>query len=210
MVEKAQDARSDHSISATTPYTPTRPSTSTSVGLGETGGESSSSGSPSGREMFDATMAGVQDHMLVPHLRSDPSPSKTYQRLAHSLAEFRQQEGKEREARLKEVWQRLMEARNGKGKEHITSVRPVSPVTAGDFGTKDTIFTREKAERLQDIYDNELLHKCGNGGSSTHTRDPKPLIPWKDFYRYAQAKEVGELSVTHHIGGFCSSDRNLI
>jgi len=191
MVEKAQDAKSEHSISGNT-YSTARPSTSASVGLGETGGESSSSTSPTRREIFDATVTGVQDHVLVPHLRSDPPSSKTYQRLAHSLAEFRQQEGEQREARLKEVWQRLTEPRNGKGKEKAALVRPVSPTTASGVGIKDSLFTREKAEKLQDIYDNELLHKCGNGTGSTRTRGPKPLIPWRDFYRYAEAKEVGE------------------
>jgi len=191
MVQKAQDAKSEHSISGTT-YGTARPSTSASAGLGEAGGESSSSTSPTRRERFDATVSGVQDHVLAPHLRSDPSPSKTYQRLAHSLAEFRQQEGEQREERLKDVWQRLTEPRNGKGKEHITSARSVGLAKASGVGTKDSPFTREKAEKLQDIYDNELLYKCGNGKGLAHTRGPKPLIPWKDFYRYAEAKEVGE------------------
>lgn len=191
MVEKAQDVTSQHSISGTS-YNSTRPSSSTSAGLGKAGGESSSSGSPSGREIFEATIAGAQDHVLVPHLRSDPSPSQTYRRLAHSLDEFRQQEGEKREARLKDVWQRLTETRNGKGKEQAAPAGPVRPTTASCIGTKDTIFTREKAERLQDIYDNELVDRCGNGHCSTHTHGPKPPIPWKDFYRYAEAKEVGE------------------
>jgi hypothetical protein len=147
-------------------------------------------------------MAGVQDHVLVPHLRSDPSPSTAYQRLAHSLDEFRQQEGEQREARLKDVWQRLTETRNGKGKEHTTSVGPVNPTTASDIGAKDTIFTREKAERLQDIYDNELADKCGNVRGPPHTRSPKPPISWKDFHRYAEVKEVGELSLMSDFGGF--------
>ena len=209
MVEKAQDAKSEHSISGTS-YNPTRPSTSASAGLGKTGDESSGSRPLSGREVFDATIAGVQDHVLLPHLRSDPSTSKTYHRPAHSLDEFRQQEGERREARLKDVWQRLTTARNGKGKDNAVSARPVSLVTAGGAGTKDTIFTREKAERLRDIYDDELLHKCGNGDGLTNTRGPKPLIPWKDFYRYAEAKEVGELTITVPFRWFCLSDRNLI
>jgi len=194
MVEKAQDAKSEQSNSGTS-YSSTRSSTSASEGLGETGGESSSPGSPPRREIFDTTLAGVQDHVLVPHLRSDSPSSKTYQRLAHSLDEFRQQEGEEREPRLKDVWQRLAEARNDKGRKLIALVRPVSPVTAGGVGTKGTSFTREKAEKLQDIYDDELLRKCGNRSGMTQTRGPKPLIPWKDFYRYAEAKEVGELSI---------------
>jgi len=209
MVGKAQDAKSEHSIPGTSCNT-TRPSTSASTGLGETGDEPSSSEPLSGRETFDATVTGVQDHVLVPHLRSDPSPSNTYNRLAHSLDEFRQQEGEQREARLKEVWQRLTAARNGKGKDQAVSVGPVSLVTAGGAGTKDSIFTREKAERLRDIYNDELLHKFGNGNGSTHTRGPKPLIPWKDFHRYAEAKEVGELSITDQFRWFCLSDRNLI
>lgn len=144
-------------------------------------------------------MAGVRDHVLVPRLRSDPSPSKAYQRLAHSLDEFKQQEGERRDARLKDVWRRLTETRNGKGKEHTTSVGPVNPTSPSSAGTKDAISTREEAERLQDIYDNELVDKCGDGHGPTHTRGPRPLIPWKDFYRYAEVKEVGEQSVIHPI-----------
>ena len=203
MVEKAQDAKPEHPIPGTS-HNSTRTSTTASAGLGD---EASSSGPLSGREIFDATIAGVQDHVLVPHLRSDASLSKTYNRPAHSLDEFRQQEGEQREARLKDVWQRLTVARNGKGKDNTVSVRHVGPVAAG---TKDTIFTREKAERLRDIYDDELLHKCGDSSGLTHTRGPKPLIPWKDFYRYAEAKEVGELTITVPFRWFCLSDRNLI
>lgn len=207
MVGKAQDAKSEHSISGT-PYNTTRPSTSASVGPGEAGAESSSPGSPSGRERFEATVAGVQDHVLLPHLRSDPS--RTYQRLAHSLEEFRQQEGERRDERLKDVWRRLTDGRSGKGKAPSPSLRPATPMAVGGVGTKDSIFTREKAERLRDIYDDELLYKCGKGSGSTPSRGPKPLIPWKDFYRYAEAKEVGELSITAPSRWFCLSDRNLI
>ena len=138
--------------------------------------------------------------MLLPHLRSDLPPSKAYRRVAHTLEEFRRQEGEGREARLRDIWQRLAEVRSGKGKEHTVSVRPVGQTTAG--GTKDPVFTREKAERLQDTYDNELLYKCGSRNGWTRTRGPKPLIPWKDFYRYAEAKEVGELSMKLDFGGF--------
>ncbi|KAF9652192.1 mitochondrial carrier [Thelephora ganbajun] len=194
MVEKVQDATSEHSISGTS-YGPTRPSVS--VGPSETRGEPSSSVSPSGREIFDATVTGVQDRVSLPHLRSDPPPSKTYRRLAHSLDEFRQQEGEQREARLKEVWQRLTEARNGKGKERTASVGPVNPTTVDGVGTKGATFTREKAEMLQDIYDDELLHKCGNGYGLTYARGSKLLIPWNDFYRYAEIKEVELWHVFH-------------
>lgn len=196
MREKAQDAKSEHSISGTS-YNSMGPSTSSSVGLGETTGGPSSSTSPSRREVFDDTFAGARDRVLLPHLRSDPPPSKTYRRLAHSLDEFRQQEGDQREARLKEVWQRLMDARNGKGKKSIASVRPSGPTTTKGVVMNASAFTREMAERLQDIYDNELLHKCGNNLRSASTQDPKPSIPWKDFYRYAQTKEVELWHVFH-------------
>jgi hypothetical protein len=201
MVEKAQDAKSEHSISGTS-YGPARPSTSSSVGLGETKGEpASTSTSPSRREIFDATLAGGRDRVLLPRLRSDQPPSKAYRRPAHSLNEFRRQEGDRREARLREVWQRFTEARNGEGKEGTAPARPPSQA-ASVVGTDASLFTREKAERLRDIYDDELLHKCGNGHRLTSTHGPKPLIPWKDFYRYAEAKEVGELSAVSHLGAF--------
>lgn len=201
MVEKAQDAKSEHSISGTS-HSPARPSTSSSVGLGETKGEPSTSAHPSRREVFDATLAGGRDHVLLPRLRSDPPPSKAYRRPAHSLNEFRRQEGDYREARLKEIWQRLTEERNGQSKERTALVRPPSQTKTTGGGTEASIFTREKAERLRDIYDVELLHKCGNDQRSTPAHGPKPPIPWKDFYRYAEAKEVGTLSVVSHFGAF--------
>ena len=197
MVEKAQDAKSEHSISGT-PYNPARPSTSSSVGLNDTKGEPSTSAPPTRREIFDATLTGQRDHVLLPHLRSDPPSSKTYRRLAHSLDEFRRQEGGQREARLKEIWLRLTEARNGQGTAHTASVRPTGSMTASGAGTGVSIFTREKAQKLQDIYDNELSHRCGNSFRLTHTHGPKSQIPWKDFYRYAEAKEVGKLSAISH------------
>ena len=200
MVEKVQDAKSEHSISGT-PYNPTRPSTSSSVGLSEARRDPSSSASPSRREIFDATLAGARERVLLPHLRSDPSTSKAYRPPAHSLNEFRQQEGGQREASLQEIWQKLAEARSGKGKEPAASLRPACQRAAG-VGTVTSIFTREKAERLQDIYDNELLDQCGNSRDSTKMRGPKPPIPWKDFYRYAEAKEVGGLSTISNFGAF--------
>ena len=201
MVEKSQDAKSEHSISGTS-YNPARPSTSSSAGLGETRGEPSTSASPTRREIFDATLSGKRDHVLLPHLRSDPPPSKTYRRLAHTLGEFRRQEGDQREARLKEIWLRLTEARNGKANTQAATVRPVGSTTASSVGTAASVLTREKAEKLQDIYDDELLHRCGNSYPLTPTRGPKPLIPWKVFYRYAEAKEVGELSAISLFGPF--------
>lgn len=208
MVGKVQDAEPEKSISGTS-YNPACPSTSSSAGLGETrgAGEPSTSVPPTRREIFDATLAGERDHVLLPHLRSDPPPSKSYRRPAHSLDEFRQQEGGQREARLKEIWLRLAEARSGKGRAHTASIRPVGLMTTSSVDAEVSPFNKEKAERLQDIYDNELLHRCGNG--LTHTHGPKPLIPWKDFYRYAEAKEVGESSEIWYFG-FRLSDRNLI
>ncbi|KAF9780136.1 mitochondrial carrier [Thelephora terrestris] len=179
MVEKAQDAKSEHSISGTSYGEPASTSTS-----------------PSRREIFDSTLAGGRDRVLLPRLRSDQPPSKAYRRPAHSLNEFRRQEGDQREARLKEVWQRFTEARNGEGKEGTASARPPSQA-ASVVGTDASLFTREKAERLRDIYDDELLHKCGNGHRLTSTHGPKPLIPWKDFHRYAEAKEVELWHVFH-------------
>lgn len=198
MGEKPQDAESEHSILGTS-HKSARPSTSSSTELGQTRAEPSTSVSPTRREIFDATLAGERDHVLLPHLRSDPP---TYRRLAHSLDEFRQDEGDRRETRLKDIWLRLIEARNGKDKAHTASVRPVGSTIASSVGKETSIFTREKAERLQDIYDNELSHRCGNDHRLTHTHGPKPPIPWKDFYRYAEAKEVGELDTISHFGAF--------
>lgn len=107
-----------------------------------------------------------------------------------------------REVRLKEIWLRLSEARNSKSKAHTASVRSVGPTTDSSVGAEASLFTREKAERLQDIYDNELLQRCGDGRRLTHSRGPRPLIPWRDFYRYAEAKEVGESSTISHFGAF--------
>lgn len=201
MVEKPQDAESERSILGTS-CNPAHPSTSPSAGLGKPRDEPATSASPTRREIFDATLSGERDHLLLPHLRSDPPSPKTYQRAAHSLEEFRRQEEDQREARLKDIWLRLTEARNGKGKAYPTSANTAGSTMVSSIDKEASIFTREKAEKLQEIYDDELLHRCGNDHRLTHTHGPKPSIPWKDFYRYAEAKEVGELSAISHFGAF--------
>ena len=53
--------------------------------------------------------------------------------------------------------------------------------------------TPEKAEALKHIYDEELLETC-MGHAPGDLGGP---VKWKEFVRYAEAKEVGRQSCRH-------------
>lgn len=133
------------------------------------------------KEIFEDTLSGAQDQHRLPLLRSDP---QSHQRLAHTLAEFRAQEGEKREERLREVWKRLPTVDS-------EQTRRVGEV---ETDRQDASLTREKAEELQGIYQSELFGRCRNGDgaavSGSSSADGPP-ISWKEFYKYAEAKEVG-------------------
>ncbi len=133
---------------------------------------------PSGREIFEASLSGAQSRPFIPPLKSDPP----YQPLPHSLLEFRQQEGAvERERRLRQLWLKLP-------KRHHLGHEGEAEETANEFPVQsDSSLTLEGAMRLKEMYETELLGRCG-GHTSGFTRRH---IGWKEFQKYAEGKEAG-------------------
>ena len=113
------------------------------------------------------------DRVYIPHHASDPVVSH----LPRSLADFREREGREnRKRRLQELWNSLPDVLHEP--HNRSQVR-------GDSGE----LTPEKAERLQEMYDRELLSLCATPNSSdSQTRH----IGWKEFKAFAEKKEVGK------------------
>jgi solute carrier family 25 (mitochondrial phosphate transporter), member 23/24/25/41 len=135
-------------------------------------------GRPSRREIYEASLSGAreQDELRIPLLRSDV---QHYERLAHSLAEFRMQEGDKREERLRRLWKRLPQFETVADGETVLK----------DGDENDASFSREKARDLKKVYETELVGRCRDiekphAGSSLS-------VSWNQFYKYAEAKEVG-------------------
>ncbi|KDQ64584.1 hypothetical protein JAAARDRAFT_187904 [Jaapia argillacea MUCL 33604] len=138
---------------------------------------------PSKRELFEATFSGAQDRPFIPRLRSDPP---AYHPLPHSLLEFRSGEGREeREKWLHLLWKRLPKRSAPlSDDEEIARLNPVKDHAS---------LTQEKAEKLQQMYEDELLGRC-----NTHSLAPsKAHITWKDFKKYAEAKEAELWNIFH-------------
>lgn len=136
---------------------------------------------PHRRDVFEGSFSGAQTRPFVPRLRSDPSP---WHPLPRSLAEYREKEGKEkREARLRALWRRLPTRRT-------TLEHDGAWIHVNQPGMNS-----ERAERLRDMYEDELMRRCTPGGTTS--------IDWKDFLEYADKKEAGKsmetciLSLTH-------------
>jgi solute carrier family 25 phosphate transporter 23/24/25/41 len=111
------------------------------------------------------------DRPLIPHLRSDSPMSRP-----HSLAEFREAEGREnRKRRLTQLWKSLPE---------VLQNTKIKSSTQGESSR----LTPEKAQSLKAMYNNELLQHCAIPPSGTRP----PHIGWREFKSYAEAKEVGE------------------
>lgn len=92
--------------------------------------------------------------------------------------EFREQEGREeRKRRLKLLWKQL---------PNSDSHAPTSGKAV--IVTDQASLTPEKAEAIKHIYDEELLGTC-RGHTPGDSRGP---IKWKEFVKYAEAKEVGK------------------
>lgn len=130
---------------------------------------------PTGHDLYEACLSGVQDRPFIPRLRSDPP---AFHPLPHNLLQFREQEGKEeREKRLHELWKRLPNS-NYHGPESAASRK----FPAGEP------LTAHNAEEMRRMYEDELLRKCGG-----YTVNERPShIRWTEFRRYVEAKEVGE------------------
>jgi solute carrier family 25 (mitochondrial phosphate transporter), member 23/24/25/41 len=125
---------------------------------------------PHRRDVFEGSLSGSQARPFIPKLRSDPSP---WQPLPRNLAEYREQDGKEkREARLYALWRRL------------PTRRPTLEHEDQWTNVIHTGLNPERAERLRAMYEDELMRRCASGGTTS--------IDWNDFLEYADRKEAGK------------------
>jgi len=134
---------------------------------------------PDGRTIYETSLSGAQKRPFIPPLRSDHS---NYTPIPHSLAEFRNQEGREaRKKKLHALWSQLP-----KPTSHRLDAEGYSNIA---LVNENEALTLQKAQKLKAMYENELLGRCG-----VHLVGPAPgHIKWKDFKTYAEAKEVGTL-----------------
>ena len=139
-------------------------------------------GRPSAREIFDETLSGARPQPFLPPFRSDPSP---FQPIPHSLREFRALEGDEqRRKRLRALWNHLPKRDNSAADDE--AVAHAYPVR------RDGDLTEESARRLGEMYEDELLGRCG-----VHRRGPfSKRVSWAEFEKYADAKEAGASSLS--------------
>ena len=136
---------------------------------------------PSGRQVFEASLSGAQARPFIPRLRSDPP---AYQPVPHNLLEFREHEGKDvRERRLRRLWISL--PKNQKLNHDESGDQEI----AEQYRVEDEhSLTKERAERLQEMYQDELLLRFRKHTAGFLHRN----ITWKEFEKYADAKESGE------------------
>ncbi|OCH92951.1 mitochondrial carrier [Obba rivulosa] len=137
---------------------------------------------PSRKDLFEACFSGALDPPLLPPLRSDPP---LWRPIPHNLVEFRAQESAEdREKRLRKLWMRLPKRANSVDDEAIASKYPVKD---------DDALTAESAKKLEEMYEDELLGRCGRHTRGFLDRD----ISWKDFLKYSEAKEAELWHIFH-------------
>ncbi|KAJ7228593.1 mitochondrial carrier [Mycena pura] len=134
------------------------------------------------REIFEASDSGsAEERPFIPRLRSDPTP----RRPPRTLAQFREQEGREnRKRRLQALWMQLPVLYPAAG----------SAIQAPDTTADNVELAPEAAQRLIAMYETELLRKCGGHSSST---SPMSGIEWKEFSKYAEAKETELWHIFH-------------
>lgn len=136
---------------------------------------------PSKSEIFEASCNGAQYRPWLPRLRSDPP---AYRPVPHNLSEFRTQEGKDsRERLLRELWASL--PKDPKVKHNESEDEAVARKYAVE---DDHSLTAEDARRLQEMYDDELYNRFRGEGFLHRS------VGWREFVRYAEAKEAGALS----------------
>ncbi|KAF8165282.1 mitochondrial carrier [Crassisporium funariophilum] len=117
---------------------------------------------------------------FIPHLRSDAPVNHS---APHSLAEFREAEGRDnRKRRLIQLWKSLPEV----VQSNVPHKHPIDDGTGGHI-------TLEKAESLKAMYDHELLLHCKIPASGSRP----PHIGWREFKNYAEAKEVELWHIFH-------------
>lgn len=132
----------------------------------------------SGHDTYDASLTQVTGPQLDRLPISPPSPDPIYHTFPHTLQEFRDSEGKEnRKRRLTVLWKLLSIPPRHDHEIHM------SPHDTADTDR----LTREQAESLKMMYDNELLVHCGHSPALSQ-------IGWREFKEYAEAKEVGQPS----------------
>ena len=140
-------------------------------------------GRPPARQIFEETLSGARPQPFIPRLRSDPPP---FPAVPHSLREFRELEGDERRhKRLREFWSRLpkRDGNHGVDEEAVARAYPVK---------RDGDLTAESARQLDEMYEDELLGRCG-----VHMRGPfSRRVSWPEFEKYADAKEMGTCVVS--------------
>ena len=135
---------------------------------------------PTRQEVFEGSFSGAQARPFLPRLRSDPP---AYQPVPHSLKEFRVQEGKDnRQRRLKQVYlalpKRIRFNHDEDDDEEVAKEYPAE---------SDHSLTPESAQRLQEMYQDELLSRFRrHTGGFLHRN-----IGWPEFEKYAEAKEAG-------------------
>ncbi|THH32885.1 hypothetical protein EUX98_g1280 [Antrodiella citrinella] len=139
---------------------------------------------PSNREIYEASYSGAQNRPFIPRLRSD---NYHYHPLPHNLVEFRTQEGESRrEQRLRDVWSRLPKKFNHDDAEDEEIARR-NPVK------KDGVLTKESAKELEEMYQDELVGRCGGHTSGFRRRS----IGWNEFREYAVQKEAELWRIFH-------------
>lgn len=136
---------------------------------------------PSRRQIFEASLSGAQARPFIPRLRSDPP---AYQPVPHNLVEFREHEGKDvRERRLRRLWLSLPK------KQRLNHDESSDEEIAKEYTVADEhSLTKEGAQRLQEMYQDELLLRFRRHTAGFLHRS----IGWKEFEKYADTKEAGE------------------
>ncbi|KAJ7638879.1 mitochondrial carrier [Roridomyces roridus] len=133
-------------------------------------GESSKDTIKTGRKIFQDSDSGPEDRPLISRLRSDTP---------RTFDEFKASEGRDvRKRRLKELWAQLAVL-------HANRTPPAQTIDSG--------LDLESAQRLSQMYEQELVRKCGGPSSSTMTG-----IGWKEFVSFAKEKEKELWQVFHN------------
>ena len=142
-------------------------------------GVQDNNGRPSARQIFEETLSGARPPPLIPRLRSDPVQ---FPAIPHSLREFRAQEGEAaRKKRLRELWSHLPQRNGGNSSVDDEAVARAYPIK------QDGDLTAESARQLDEMYEDELLGRCG-----VHSRGPfSRRVSWPEFEKYADSKEAG-------------------
>lgn len=140
----------------------------------------------SGSALFEATLNGSSDRPFIPPLRHDPSPYDVPPR----LEDYRSAEGKNREQRLRKLWEQLPSTSQAQN----DTTRIVVPLA---FTHVDEL-TPEHAAQLKKVYHAELLGRCRDP-SSVREGSQALEVDWKGFRAYANAKEAGMFSYPHSL-----------